>query len=343
MDRRNATLYFSLLANIIFAFSIYFTLFQAVNKKIIMIQKPFFGNTTPSYPVDMISNFNLSTKTLQGTKSASVARIKLRFMKQSPSPEPCQKNIFMLLMINSAPRNYERRTSIRETWGKADIIRSALGNYIWRTVFIIGDGHNEKMNRKVEQEAFKYGDMVIAHFGDDFRNLTYKTVLGMEWANAYCSVARYFYKGDDDVMLNPFTLFPKLVFMENKKLFMGNIMSGTGVIRVKNSRYYVSKEDLPSPIYPDYCSGFAYVISMDVLQSMVLAVRKVRKIPIDDAYVGMLAKAVNVSVHWDRGFKPFGPIPVKLCEFNTVIAVHGILPSKQKQMMLDARKAFLTC
>ncbi|EDV28500.1 uncharacterized protein TRIADDRAFT_20265 [Trichoplax adhaerens] len=264
-------------------------------------------------------------------------------MSGRPSTKPCKGNIFMLLMINSAPRNYERRSSIRETWGKADIIRSALGNYVWRTIFVIGDGHSKQINNQVNQEALKYGDMILADFGDDFRNLTYKTVLGMEWANAYCNEAKYFYKGDDDVMLNPFTLFPKLVFMGGKKLFMGNIMSGSVVIRQQNSRYYVSLKDLALSVYPDYCSGFAYVISMDVLQAMVAVVPKIRKIPIDDAYVGMLAKKVNIKVHWDRGFKPFGPIPGRKCEYNTVIAVHGILPSRQKLMMKEARNAFLTC
>ncbi|EDV28501.1 Lactosylceramide 1,3-N-acetyl-beta-D-glucosaminyltransferase [Trichoplax sp. H2] len=343
MDRRNATLYFSLLANIIFAFTIYFTLFQAVNKRMTMMQEPFLGNTSTFIPSVKGHSLNVSTNLPPTTKSINFTPVKLRFMKDSPAAKPCKGNIFMLLMINSAPRNYERRSSIRETWGKADIIRSALGNYVWRTIFIIGDGHSKKVNDEMNQEALKYGDMILADFGDDFRNLTYKTVLGMEWANAYCNVAKYFYKGDDDVMLNPFTLFPKLVFMEGKKLFMGNIMSGSEVVRVKNSRYYVSKEDVASSVYSDYCSGFAYVISMDVLQAMVAVVPKIRKIPIDDAYVGMLAKEVKIPVHWDRGFKPFGPIPSKKCEYNTVIAVHGILPTKQKSMMIEARKAFLTC
>ncbi|RDD42836.1 Lactosylceramide 1,3-N-acetyl-beta-D-glucosaminyltransferase [Trichoplax sp. H2] len=338
MDRRTATLYFSLLANLIFAFVVYFTLFQTVSRQII-VDRETVGIYSTLDSDDKID----STTLTQDDGYDNITDVKLRFMSGRPSTKPCKGNIFMLLMINSAPRNYERRSSIRETWGKADIIRSALGNYVWRTIFVIGDGHSKQINNQVNQEALKYGDMILADFGDDFRNLTYKTVLGMEWANAYCNEAKYFYKGDDDVMLNPFTLFPKLVFMGGKKLFMGNIMSGSVVIRQQNSRYYVSLKDLALSVYPDYCSGFAYVISMDVLQAMVAVVPKIRKIPIDDAYVGMLAKKVNIKVHWDRGFKPFGPIPGRKCEYNTVIAVHGILPSRQKLMMKEARNAFLTC
>ncbi|EDV29297.1 uncharacterized protein TRIADDRAFT_51471 [Trichoplax adhaerens] len=275
--------------------------------------------------------------------NASVAPIKLRFFSNRPSAKPCQSNNIILLMINSAPKNYERRSSIRETWGKPDFIRNAFGNHAWRTIFIIGDSYSKTLNNIVDTEALKYGDIVLADFGDSFRNLTYKTVFGMEWANLHCNTAKYYYKGDDDVMLNPSTLFRKLASKESKKLFIGHVMSSCLVNRQEYNRYYVSEKDLPISTYPDYCSGFSYVISMDVVRSMVTVVPKVRKIPIDDAYVGMLAKEIKLKPRDDPGFRPFGPIPNELCEYNKVIAVHGIPSSLLKSMAIKSRKALLGC
>lgn len=331
MDRRAGILYLSLIANLIFAFIIYFTLFQSATRQLFLHQTYFNGLQKANSDTGLIAN-NVNT-----------TNVKLQYLTNRPCAKPCQGNEFMLLMINSAPGNDRRRSAIRQTWGKADMIRSAFGNHIWRTIFIIGNTFDKALNSDVHKESLKFGDMVLADFQDDFRNLTYKTVLAMEWANSYCSSVKYYYKGDDDVLLNPLILFRKLISMNAQNIFMGHVMSACKVNRQPYNRYYVSQKDFSPAVYPDYCSGFAYVLSMDVVQSMVAVAPKIPKIPIDDAYVGILAKEIKISARSDHRFKPFGPSPRQLCQYNDFIAVHGVLPTYQKPMMIKARKAFLVC
>lgn len=43
---------------------------------------------------------------------------------------------------------------------------------------------------------------------------------------------------------------------------------GTRPIRMKGSKWYASKEDWPEDFYPDYCSGWAYGISVELIETL---------------------------------------------------------------------------
>ncbi|EDV26765.1 uncharacterized protein TRIADDRAFT_15221, partial [Trichoplax adhaerens] len=225
------------------------------------------------------------------------------------------KDAFVLLVINSKPNNIFRRNGIRKSWGDGSTqIKQMNHPYAWRTIFVIGRSTDAYINLTVENEAKRYGDILIGQFIDHFKNLTEKTILGMYWAATYCR-PQYYYKGDDDVFVNQANLFHYLI-QRNRQLsrrpdlqlaptlWAGNVgEKNRDVVRQNTSKYYVSYKDYSRSIYPKYCSGFAYIMSANVLKGMLHAVQYKRKIQsIDDVFIGMLGQQIGLVPTHDHRF-----------------------------------------
>lgn len=56
--------------------------------------------------------------------------------------------------------------------------------------------------------------MIVFDFHDHYQNLTLKTALMMKWSLRWCPQAQFFFKTDDDVLVNPWTL--RKVLKENE-------------------------------------------------------------------------------------------------------------------------------
>ena len=95
----------------------------------------------------------------------------------------CDRNIFLLITVNSDPENRNSRNIIRDTWGSVKIYN---GLHI-RVVFFMGDrltqkrGRADELTDQLTDESFLYGDIARGDYIDDYFNMTYKTVLGLHW------------------------------------------------------------------------------------------------------------------------------------------------------------------
>ena len=87
---------------------------------------------------------------------------------------------------------------------------------------------------------------------------------------------------------------------------MGNAMWTSVHIEDDRSKYHVSRTQYRGKYYPPYCSGGGYVLSGYIIPEMYQASREIGLIPIDDAYHGILAKKIGVSITHNNGFKVFG-------------------------------------
>ena len=266
--------------------------------------------------------------------------------------KPCKKDAFILLVINSKPNNIYRRNGIRKSWGDGGKqIHQMNHPYAWRTVFVIGQSRDRYLNMNIENEAKRYGDVVIGQFIDHFKNLTEKTILGMHWAETYCH-PQYYYKGDDDVFVNPSYLFHYLKERSNRLhntsttsssrpiLWAGNVgKNNRDVVRQNTSKYYVSRQDYSQPIYPKYCSGFAYIMSSNVLHGMLVAAQYKKKIQsIDDVFIGMLGHQLGLTPRHDYRFNVQNyPRTLRYISINKLcrlFAIHGITsPIRQMRML----------
>ena len=66
-------------------------------------------------------------------------------------------------------------------------------------------------------EASEYDDILAGDFVDSFHNLTFKDSMLMTWAKERC-LSKFIFKGDDDILLNPYG-------QGFNKIFDKNVMS----------------------------------------------------------------------------------------------------------------------
>ena len=72
------------------------------------------------------------------------------------------------------------------------------------------------MQKSVTTEAEDNNDIVLEDFHDTYLNLTLKTTFLLKWVTSRCSNAKFVFKVDDDVFVNPEKLWSTL---ESSHLF----------------------------------------------------------------------------------------------------------------------------
>ena len=100
---------------------------------------------------------------------------------------------------------------------------------------------------------------------EGYSRLSYKTLAGFLWTNIFCGCAKYVGKMDDDALLDMDTLFQQ---MESKRtdtfISCPTVMRNVRPTRQNRTgsmlgKWFMSREDLPRRVYPDYCPGWLYV------------------------------------------------------------------------------------
>ncbi|XP_033745399.1 beta-1,3-galactosyltransferase 1-like [Pecten maximus] len=211
--------------------------------------------------------------------------------------EICEGNVYLIIYVHTAPPNFHKRQMLRQTWGQ----KSILHQYRSKMVFVMGAVADRRVMEKVKMEHAHYGDVVQKDFVDSYRNLTYKGIAALNWVSTYCSNATYALKTDDDIMVNIFQLVFKLTSeiesrFGTKDLILCNQWLRMKVLRDKKSKWYIPKEDFEPNYFPPYCSGSAFILSIDVIKKMSAVAKYVPFFWVDDYYVtGMLAKRVGVT------------------------------------------------
>lgn len=202
-------------------------------------------------------------------------------------------------------------------------------------MFLVGKSNSSRLNNLLKQEAQVYKDMVIGDFLDTFRNLSRKTLLGLQWSEKHCQ-AKYVLKTDDDCFVNVLSLVEWLQeYREtngSKSLYAGNIQKEMEVVRHKQNRYYVSFMEFNQRIYPPYASGGGYVFSGSLLPKLLAASTKVPIIPVEDACFGLYMQLIGVKplhnnrilpyVLCDNARSTLNERPI--CHFRKPLVVHGI-------------------
>ncbi|GBP87889.1 Beta-1,3-galactosyltransferase 5 [Eumeta japonica] len=119
-----------------------------------------------------------------------------------PSSATCEAEegsgtISLVALVTSAPHRVLNREAIRTTWGQHIPTYFFLG--------LPSDGIDE-MLVDYYVEAKQHGDIVVGDFVDAYHNLTLKTMFMVQWARRRCAHAKYLFKTDDDVLVNPWTM-----------------------------------------------------------------------------------------------------------------------------------------
>ena len=69
--------------------------------------------------------------------------------------------------------------------------------------------------------------------------------------------------------------------------------------------------------YPDFCAGFGYILSRDVVASFVEAFSMIPFFRLDDVYVGMLANKTGIKIVHADGFELNSKRPELQCTPST--------------------------
>lgn len=233
---------------------------------------------------------------------------KFTFLMNQEACNALTKQPFILILIHSAPKNWQKRNVIRETWGGEDPRA--------RVLFLLGAVTETGLQRKLEQENNLFQDMVQGNFHDAYRNMTYKHVMAFKWFSYFCSKAKFLLKTDDDVFVNMptiFEFFEKGIF-ERRNLLLCQKTENARVSRSFRSKWRVSTKEYSKRFYPTYCPGFSIFYSADTVFRLYKEAQRTPYFWIDDVHVtGSLAKATNSTI------TPIGDLYLSFKQKNDVI------------------------
>ena len=252
----------------------------------------------------------------------------------NPGKDICGDNfgsdVFLFIYVHSAPEHIHRRIAIRETWARRSMFKNI------RLAFMTGLSKETKQNDLLKLESDVYNDIVQEDFIDSYKNLTYKGIMALKWITEYCSNAQYILKADDDMIVNTFSLIRHLKALSDHSISKENtlfclVWIGMGVIRDKNSKWYISQDEYQKDVYDPYCSGAAFLLTTDLVPRMYRISFYVKFFWVDDYYVsGRLAKAANATHHNFNSLYIINSDAVesKFYGSNNEHAIFGHIPNK---------------
>lgn len=230
-------------------------------------------------------------------------------------PDKCREadgpaDIFLLLVIKSSPKNYDRREVLRKTWAK-----ERLHKGVWiRTVFISGTAgtsfEKQRMNKLLQLEHQEHNDILQWDFKESFFNLTLKQMLFLEWMERNCPHARFLLNGDDDVFANTDNMVEYLQGLSNnnggKHLFTGHLINYASPVRWRRSKYFIPVQVHESNSYPPYCGGGGYLLSGYTALVIYKVSKSIPIFAIDDVYMGMCLAEAKLAPESHNGVKTLG-------------------------------------
>ncbi|CAL8240281.1 unnamed protein product [Gadus morhua 'NCC'] len=219
-----------------------------------------------------------------------------------PSPLVCQRaKPYLITIVASAPRNQQARQAIRDTWGGEVEVRGLRV----MTLFIVGVVLDRGLAKLLVEEARLRGDLIQGRFEDTYSNLTLKTLSMLGWARR---------------SRNPY---------EQGDLYLGRVHLHVAPDRDPDSKHYLPAGAYPPPVFPDYCSGTAYVLSRSALLKVSLAAAASplsTPLPPEDVFVGLCARTAGVLPSHCPLFSGGPAVPYGRCCYQTMVSVHHIAP-----------------
>ena len=222
----------------------------------------------------------------------------VNFMMVNPSVQPLlpAEEIFLLVLVSSVPGSDYRfaRNAIRETWGISLDCRSTNDPCPWNVVFLLGRSYQDTLDSQIMEEARAFNDILVGNFNDTYINLVIKLFMGFSWASKVN--CRFILKADDDIYVRLPKLASWLHHAPSSRLYAGHVHSNVGVSRDPDERNPLPPgSSFNEKYYPPYCLGAFYVLSRSIIPHMLKAVQRWRPWPIEDTYIGVLARDVGVS------------------------------------------------
>ncbi|CAN8014948.1 unnamed protein product, partial [Ixodes persulcatus] len=193
-------------------------------------------------------------------------------------------------MIFSAPRNFDRRNAIRETW--ASEIKEKSNS---RTVFLLAKTESDKVQHAIVSESYLHADIIQGTHVDHYQNLTLKAKMMLRWALKHCPKVTFLIKCDDDTFVNVENL---INVMKSKRTdtIHGPLYANDPPHRDPSSKWYVSKEEYNGAEYPPFVAGTFYVLGGSILRRLYDASEQEPFFWLEDVFLtGFVAEKAGVN------------------------------------------------
>merc|ERR1711936_988369 len=171
-----------------------------------------------------------------------------------PQNESKSEDLFLLVIVFSAIKNFNERQTIRDSWASDEIPNSQV-------IFLLGHVGNDSipLQINVTKESETFGDILQEDFIDSYANLSLKTLMMLKWYEQSCSHVPYVLKTDDDVYINMNNLYKLVKMNKIPNLLMGTLICGAVPIRDPYNKWYSPHYMYDKKRYPNYLSGTGYV------------------------------------------------------------------------------------
>ncbi|XP_061190778.1 beta-1,3-galactosyltransferase 5-like [Saccostrea echinata] len=242
----------------------------------------------------------------------------------------------ILVLILTGPNKFQQRQSIRETWGALCTKKHHIA-----CVFILGLTEDAKVMEGIKSENVKHSDIVQLDFKESYGNLTYKTMSGFRWSHDFCSGAKFVMKADGDMYIN-LELIPILLrAVPMGKFYGGFCWEEQSPHREKSSKWYVSFKSYPHENFPPVCSGTAYILNSEFLIGLLNVSRNIPFFHLEDVFIGMAAKALNVRPVTLKGFANMRTEFTPCSYRNEVMTSHYVDSNTLRQYWTKSRECAL--
>lgn len=248
-------------------------------------------------------------------------------------PNVCDGSPLVVIIVCSASEHLAMRDVIRQTWASQrdpDV----------RTLFLLGRNGNDSVDSSVSSEDEKHGDVIRMDFVDSYANLSLKSTLMLGWMLSHCSTVKFLVKTDDDTFLNAPLLLKDLRKTVHSRFIMGNVIALAQPVRTPNAKWFTSLATFNRSAYPTYVSGAAYVISVDAIEQLYSASRKVPLFWLEDVYVtGLLAGSAKIPLIFNGKFDGFKDFP-SVCSLRYHTVRHRISTDQMHVLWSAVRSNF---
>ena len=208
--------------------------------------------------------------------------------------------VFLVIIVHTHPARREERDVMRKSIPPEDLEELGM-----RRVFLLARAEWEDQPKysktpqwSIEEENLDHRDIVQGNFKEHYHNLTYKHVMGLQWAAHYCPQAKFIIKMDGDIAVDIYQFRDRLRsrYVERRNLIVGLLQVEARPVRDKASKWYVSETDYPDKFYAPFISGWAYAITTDAVLALVQESSKWPYFWIDDVHVtGTLAERLGIK------------------------------------------------
>lgn len=152
-----------------------------------------------------------------------------------------------------------------------------------------------RVESAVANETEVYGDILRLKYTEKYSLLVNKTLTSLKFASTMS--VKFVVEIDDDVYLDVPRMVWFLLWLASlpERLYAGNLIRRGKIIRRKQNKWYVSYQDYnETAVFPVYCSGPFYILSKSVVLEFLAASNYTRTFPLEDAYLGVLAKKLGI-------------------------------------------------